>query len=125
MQDITPTISKSKKIIDAYGNGGFKVAGERLEGNIIILPDSVHRFENSEIENTNQNHIEPILSHAEDIEVLIIGCGKTTSFFNADIEKILRSKRISLEYMDTGAAARTYNILLTEERKVAVVLIAV
>jgi uncharacterized protein len=125
MQDITPTISKNKKIIDAYGNGGFKVASERFEDSIIILPDSVHKFEHSDIESATQKHLEPILSNAEDIEVLIVGCGKATEFLNAEIEKLLRSKKISIEYMDTGAAARTYNILLTEERKVAVVLIAV
>jgi uncharacterized protein len=125
MQDITPILSKNKKIIESYGNGGFKVAGEKFEGGLIILPDSVHRFESANIEATTQAHLEPILNNIEDIEVLIVGCGKVTEFFSPAIENFFRSKKISAEYMDTGAAARTYNILLTEERKVAVVLIAV
>jgi uncharacterized protein len=125
MQDITPIISGNKKIIEAYGNGGFKITGERLEGNIIILPDSVHRFESANIETASGMHLEAILNNADDIEVLLVGGGQSTEFFNTDIENLLRSKGISTEYMDTGAAARTYNVLLSEERKVAVVLIAV
>jgi uncharacterized protein len=60
-----------------------------------------------------------------EIEVLLVGSGVDAKFFPTEIEQAIKQKRISIEYMNTGAASRTYNILLTEERKVAVVLIAV
>ena len=125
MQDLTPILKAGKKSIDAYGNGGFRVAGERLEGNVIILPDSVHKFISSSIEQTTSEQLSPIISAAEDVDILLVGCGQVTEFFDAPVENTLRSKKITVEYMSTGAAVRTYNVLLSEERKVAVVLIAV
>jgi uncharacterized protein len=125
MQDISPLLGKNKKNIESYGNGGFKVAGERLEGNIIILPDSVHKFESANIENTKTDSLTPITANADEIEVLLVGGGTSTEFFPNDIERFIRSYKMTIEYMDTGAAARTYNVLLSEERKVAVILIAV
>ena len=124
MKDITPLLKEGKKRIDAYGNGGFVVSGERFEGNIIILPDSAFKTALKTIESSKPDQLNPILS-AVDIEVLLVGCGAATEFFPDEIEQQLKSRGISVEYMNTGAAARTYNVLLTEERKVAVVLIAV
>lgn len=125
MQDITPILKPGKKQIEAYGGGGFKVAGQRIEGNIIILPDSVHSHNADSIENFSDKDIESIITNADDIEILLVGGGASTNFFSDEIERLIKSKSISVEYMDTGAAARTYNILLTEERKVAAILIAV
>ncbi len=125
MQDITPTLKQGKKLIGSYGNGGFKISGERFEGNVIILPDSVHGFNSQNIEDCTEADIAPVTDSADEIEILLVGGGSVTKFFSPQIEKLLRSRSISIEYMDTGAAARTYNILLSEERKVAVVLIAV
>ena len=125
MKDITPLLGKNKKQIESYGNGGFKIAGEKFEGNIIILPESVHKFTAADIDNAVVEDLAPIIENADNIEVLLIGGGSTTEFFSKDVEKLMRSHRITMEYMDTGAAARTYNVLLSEERKVAVVLIAV
>lgn len=124
MKDITPLLKEGKKRIDSYGNGGFVVSGERFDGNIIILPDSAFKTSVKTIESSKPDQLNPILS-AVDIEVLLVGCGATTEFFPDEIEQQLKSRGISVEYMNTGAAARTYNVLLTEERKVAVVLIAV
>jgi uncharacterized protein len=123
MQDITPQISKTKKLIESYGNGGFRVTGERYEGNIMIMPDSVHVFPALDIEGTTPQDLKPVIEN--EIEILIVGGGRSAGFFDKDIENLLHNEKIGIEYMDTGAAARTYNVLLTEERKVAVVLIAV
>jgi len=125
MTDITPLIPAGKKIIESYGAGAFKVTGEKFENNIIIFPDSIHKFQASNIENAKPEDIAEIEKKADEIEVLLVGCGKNTEFFSNEIEAKLKSKNISIDYMDTGAACRTYNVLLSEERKVAVVLIAV
>jgi uncharacterized protein len=125
MTDITPLIPAGKKIIESYGAGSFKISGEKFENNIIIFPDSVHKFNPEAIENTKYEDIYEIEKQSDSIEVLLVGCGKTTEFFSNEIEAKLKSKNISIDYMDTGAACRTYNVLLSEERKVAVVLIAV
>jgi len=124
MTDITPQIPEGKKVIEAYGNGGFKVTGERYSHNILIFPDKIFKFEAERIETTMPEHIQEVLNDKE-VEILLVGGGIATDFFLPQTEAILKQKRISVEYMDTGAAARTYNVLLSEERKVAVILIAV
>lgn len=68
-----------------------------------------------------QDHIQEILNDNNTEILLVGGGGPSTDFFPAETEKLLKQKKISVEYMDTGAAARTYNVLLTEERKVAVI----
>jgi uncharacterized protein len=125
MTDITPLIPAGKKIIESYGAGAFKVTGEKFENNIIIFPDSIHKFQSSNIENAKPEDIAEIEKKADEIEILLVGCGAATEFFSNEIEVKLKNKNINIEYMDTGAACRTYNVLLSEERKVAVVLIAV
>jgi uncharacterized protein len=125
MQDITPTLKSGKKVIESYGGGGFKISGTKYDFNVIVLPDSLYKFEVADIENAQNHTLSPIIENAEEIEVLLVGCGDSVKFFPEEIEKMLKEKRINVEYMNTGAAARTYNVLLTEERKVAVVLIAV
>lgn len=125
MTDITPLIPAGKKIIESYGAGAFKITGEKFENNIIIFPDSIHKFQSSNIENAKPEDITEIEKKADEIEVLLVGCGAATEFFSNEIEAKLKNKNINIEYMDTGAACRTYNVLLSEERKVAVVLIAV
>ncbi len=125
MQDITPVLKSGAKVIESYGNGSFVVSGERLSGNIIITPNSVHPLSATQIETITAADIEPILGSSEKVEILLIGGGAATEFLSEALLVKLRSNGIVAEHMSTGAAARTYNILLTEERKVAVVLIAV
>lgn len=125
MTDITPLIPAGKKIVESYGAGAFKISGEKYNHNIIIFPDSVHKFNPSTIESAKIEDISEIEKQADYIEVLLVGYGKSTEFFSNEVEAKLKSKNINIDYMDTGAACRTYNVLLSEERKVAVVLIAV
>ncbi len=124
MQDLTPLLKEGSKYIEAYGNGGFKISGERIEGGIILLPNSVHTF-SSTIEKTSLDDLAPLVKASEDVDILLVGCGEKTDFFSPELEEALREKRMTVEYMQTGSAVRTYNVLLLEERKVAAVLIAV
>lgn len=125
MQDVTPIIGEEKKIIETYGNGGFKISDERFESSVIILPEEVSEISHEDISEISDASVETIISNSDNIEILLVGAGKASDFFEPEIEKNIKSKGISIEYMDTGAACRTYNVLLSEERKVAALLIAV
>lgn len=125
MKDITPLIAAEKKVLESYGNGGFKVSGEKLSHNIILMPDSVHKLEVVTIEEIDEGKLKPLFDNASNIEVLLVGGGEGAYFFSTELEQKIQKKNIAVEYMSTGAAARTYNVLLSEERKVACVLIAV
>lgn len=129
MTDITPLIPEGKKIIEAYGNSGFKVNNEKFESSIIILPDFLYQIDIknfSEINEANfEKLFEKIIEHQNLIEVLLVGCGQAIDFLPRALEQKLKQNNIIIDYMDTGAACRTYNVLLSEQRNVAAFLIAV
>lgn len=58
-------------------------------------------------------------------EVLLLGCGARQRFFPADLRLLLAQRGINVELMNTGAACRTYNILLGDERNVAAALLMI
>ncbi len=125
MVDVTPLIPEGKQVIDAYGDGGFRIANQRYEHAVIILPDKTLKWNVTSVESLTADDMEGVIAHKEDIDVLLIGCGERQQFLPAEVEKELAGHRIIPEQMDTGAACRTYNVLLSEERAVAVALIPV
>lgn len=62
---------------------------------------------------------------SQPLEILIVGCGPVFAPEPAGLRTALKGKGLSLEWMDTGAACRTYNVLVGEDRRVAAALIAV
>lgn len=125
MQDITPIIPEGRKIIQAYGNGGFTVNGEKINSAIFITQDSLVKINASNLQEINQNFFAEIGNILSEQEIMLVGYGTNSDFFPAEIEKFLRDKKISIDYINSGAACRTYNILLSEERKVCAIIIPV
>ncbi len=66
-----------------------------------------------------------VLDEASEIEVLLVGTGTEMRLLPAELKVVLREKQISSDPMSTGAAVRTFNIMLSESRAVAAALIAV
>jgi uncharacterized protein len=66
-------------------------------------------------------HLDNLMEQAP--EVLILGSGRLTAFPNAEVMKFMADRRIGLECMDTRSAARTYNILVAEDRPVSVAML--
>ena len=105
--------------IDAYGNGGFRFADMSHIGSILCLPSGIHGWKPKDAGKLALEDIERILAEAGDIEVLLFGMGTDLRPIPKPIKEALRSKGISSDPMSTGAAVRTYNVLLAEERRVA------
>jgi uncharacterized protein len=121
--DITPVIPIGKKVITSYGNFSFTVNNERLSTNIIITPDKVISWDITSIEELSINHLQDII--AVKPEILLIGCGDKHHILDNEIKSALKAYGITAETMQTGAACRTYNILLSEGRDLAAALIVV
>lgn len=111
--------------IDAYGNGGFRFADMSHVGSILCLPSGIHGWAPNDAGALALKDLERILAEAGDIEVLLFGMGSELRPIPKAIKEALREKGISSDPMSTGAAVRTYNVLLAEERRVAAALIAV
>jgi uncharacterized protein len=58
------------------------------------------------------------------VEVLLLGTGTRHEFVPPSLRRRLRDAGIVIDTMDTGAACRTYNVLVAEDRRVAAALIA-
>jgi uncharacterized protein len=107
--------------IEAYGNGGF--AGMSHRGSILCLPSGVYAWEPPEP--LDVRCLEPALAEKGEMRVLILGTGGQQMFPAAAVRRAFAEAGLALEPMDTGAACRTYNVLLAEGRPVGAALIAV
>ncbi len=111
--------------IDAYGNGGFRFAGMSHRGSVLCLPSGVYGWEPKEAGVVSEDDLARVFLEADDIEILLVGMGKELKPLHKPLREKLRGASISADPMSTGAAVRTFNVLLAEDRAVAAVLIAV
>lgn len=111
--------------IEAYGRGGFRFAGMSHRGSILILPSGIHAWAVEEPTAITAATLRAALREAQEIEFLLIGTGPTIVPLPDRLRAPFREAGVSVDTMQTGAAARTYNVLLAEERRVAAALIAV
>jgi len=111
--------------VDAYGNGGFRFADMSHRGSILCLPSGIHGWEPEDPGKLRLEDFERVFQQADAIEILLIGTGKELKPLPAALRQAFRDARISADPMSTGAAVRTYNVLLAENRAVAAALAAV
>ena len=110
--------------IDAYGNGGFRFAGMSHRGSILCLPSGIYAWEPPDP--LDASSLEPALAErGELLRVLILGTGMRQVFPAAAVRRAFIEAGLALEPMDTGAACRTYNVLLAEGRPAGAALLAV
>lgn len=109
--------------IDAYGAGGFRFADMSHRGSILCLPSGIWGWEPAQP--LDEASFAKVLAEADAIEFLLVGTGKSLVPLPEPVRWALRARRISADPMATGAAVRTYNIVLGEGRRVAAALIAV
>ncbi|MGE5477926.1 MAG: Mth938-like domain-containing protein [Bacteroidales bacterium] len=123
--DITPVVSADRQLIIGYGDNGFTITGIRHEGSVLVLPTQTLAWTVRAMADLTIDSLAPIMVAEPRPAVLLLGCGKGMSVVPRDVKAALRQAGIVVEPMDTGAACRTYNVLLTEGRDVAAALIAV
>ncbi|WP_264377905.1 Mth938-like domain-containing protein [Wolbachia endosymbiont (group B) of Philonthus cognatus] len=113
-----PLISKKKNLIDGYREERFWVNNQEYHGSIIIFPEKVIELKESDI--NNKKYFKSFLT--EEIEILIIGTGKIRDCSMKSY--LMEQKNLNFEFMTTGSACRTHNVLISEDRFVVSYLIA-
>lgn len=111
--------------IDSYGNGGFRFAEMSHRGSLLLLPSGIYAWDVRSYDGLSVNDFAPILEEKSDLEFLLLGTGSVQHFPSQDVRALFEAEGLGLEAMSTGAACRTYNVLLAEKRAVAAALIAV
>lgn len=104
--------------VDGYGAGFFRIGGTRYDGPIAAFATGVKPW-------GGYDDTATLLAQAETLDVLFVGTGAEIAHLPADFRDTLEEAGIGVEAMASPAACRTYNILLSEGRRVAVALIPV
>ena len=120
--DLTPVPTAGRQIIERYAASGFRVSGVIYHGPILVFPDLAVAWEVASASDVTSETLAPVIEHGR-VEILLLGLGRSTSAVPAALRTALRTAGIALEAMDTGAACRTYNVLVAEDRRVAAALI--
>ena len=111
--------------IESYGNGGFRFAGMSHRGSLLCLPSGIYGWDAPAADAIDAASLEKVFAEADAIQILLVGTGADLVPLTASLRERCREVRIVAEQMSTGAAVRTFNVLLAEERAVAAALIAV
>lgn len=111
--------------IDAYGNGGFRFADMSHKGSLLLLSETIEAWPVVSHADITIESLAPVMREAGKVSLLLLGMGEALLPISPDIRTAFREQGIAIDVMDTGAAVRTYNILLAEQRPVAAAFIAV
>ena len=111
--------------IDGYGKGGFRFAGMSHRGSLLCLPSGIYGWAATGASGLDEAALGRVFAEADAIDTLLIGTGRDLVSIVPGLRERLRQVKIVAEAMSTGAAVRTFNVLLAEDRAVAAALIAV
>jgi uncharacterized protein len=119
-------MARNAPSIDAYGSGGFRLDGVRHEGSLLIVGDVARVWEVGAPAELTPESLQPVFDAGRaEVEFLLLGIGPRNAQPPRAVREALQLAGIGLEFMDTPAAARLYNVLTSEGRRLAAALIAV
>jgi uncharacterized protein len=122
---IQPARFPGRAPIDAYGNGGFRFADMSHRGSILALPSGIEAWAVAIPAEITPASLARLLDEAASIEVLLLGTGVGLVPLPRESRLALEQAGLTPDLMGTGAAVRTFNVLLSEGRAVAAALLAV
>lgn len=125
MADITPIIPSDRQVIDGYGDGQFCVSGQWRTGAVVVLPDRTQPWDAPAFSALTVDDFAMVVGAQPRVELLLLGSGAKMQLLPKALRQSLREAGLVVEVMDTGAACRTYNVLLAESRRVGAALLPV
>jgi len=116
------TQPEGQNLITSYGDGYIEINRKRYEHSLIVTPDNIIGDWNvKDFDSLSTEHFEKLTALKP--EVVLLGTGAKHRFIHPKLTRALTDAGVSVECMDTAAACRTYNILMSEGRQVATALI--
>jgi uncharacterized protein len=104
--------------VEGYGPGFFRVGGAVHEGAVLVTPAGVRLWAGLE-------DVASLLALKGEVDVIFLGMGAQVLYPPKALREALEAAEIGLEVMSSSAAARTYNVCLSEGRRVAAALLVV
>jgi uncharacterized protein len=112
-------------LIDAHGGGGFRFAGLSHRGSLLCLPDGIWAWPVTEPAQASEETLARVFAQTGELDFFVFGTGAAPWMMPEPLRARFRAARVSLDTMTTGAAVRTYNVMLMENRRVGAGLIAI
>jgi uncharacterized protein len=119
-------MARDAPTIDAYGGGGFRLSGEWHAGSLLVVGDVAQPWAVTSLADLTVEALKPVFDAGRaEVEFLLLGVGARNAQPPKAVREALLLSGMGLEFMDTPAAARLYNVLTSEGRRLAAALIAV
>jgi uncharacterized protein len=114
--------------IEAHGGGGFAFAGMSHVGSILATPTGIAAIAIGGARDIDEAALAPLFAELAErpgsVEYLLIGTGAVMAPIPRALRERLRAAGLRFEAMATGPALRIYNVMQSEKRRVAALLIA-
>ncbi len=122
--DITPLINADQQIVQSYGEGRFRISGVVYEQAVIVLPSGTHLWAaRGPVGALRTGDFNLLIDRRDELDVVLCGTGRTGERPGPELRRALKDSGLNVDYMDTGAACRTYNVLMAEGRRVGAALL--
>lgn len=120
--DLTPRIPAGRQVIERYAASGFRISGIVHRGSVLVFPDRTIPWPVESAASLSAESLSAVVEHG-DMEILLIGWGRDGRPVPPELRAALRAAGIVVEAMATGAACRTFNVLVGEDRRVVAALL--
>jgi uncharacterized protein len=104
--------------VEGYGPGFFRIAGQVHQGAMLVGPGGVRGWGGME-------DAAPLLALSGQIDVLFLGTGAEIAHAPAALRRELEALNVGVEVMASPTACRSYNVLLSEGRRIALAVLPV
>lgn len=122
--DVTPLVREGLQLIQAYSADGFKVSSKNYNHAVIVTPEATLPWEGvRDFSDITMDAFERVLLSKDEIDIVLLGTGAKMSFLPGPIQAALQEHGIIVDCMDTGAACRTFNVLVAEGRRVIAMML--
>jgi uncharacterized protein len=122
--DLSPLIPGGRQVVESYGEGRFRVTGTIWTGSVLVTRERTQAWPVTSVTEASAEELARLIDAAGRADVLLLGGGRRLMQPPPNFRAAMRARGIVVEAMDTGAAARTYNVLMAEDRLVAAALVA-
>ena len=122
--DVTPLVKEGSKIIQSYAGERFRISGEIFEHAVLVTQNSVKIWDAAApVKELSAADFDPLIAMCDEFDVVLMGTGERMSFLEPALKRELKERGLHVEVMDSGAASRTYNVLMAEGRRVVAAML--
>jgi uncharacterized protein len=120
--DITPKLSNTAQVVRSYSATHVRVGEQDMPYPLVVCESSAETVAGAALDAAGAHSV--LMQLPAEIELVMIGTGARMQHVPDALRDVFRQRGIRMEAMDSGAALRTYNVLMAEGRRVALWVLA-